>query len=493
MDLRGPGVSGYRVLVPTATRAASVPWLVGTGLGLLGILVFIATPYESPSSSVVYGVVAALALLAMTAAMLRARPRLIWWLIWGYTAFTVAGDLVYTVQLETLGEVPRPGAADALYALGLATMVVALILLVRRNRGVRDAEAWVDTGIIVVALASVIGLFVLGPTVLQSEAAGAEIATAIFYVIADIVVLAGLIRLLIGARWLNLSLAILSVAIAATFTADLWQAYLTVHGSGLEFEKASDALFLAGIVALPIAAWAPGARRIDSSAVQSAGSITTIRLIGLGVGAISVPVLLVVAAVQSGREEYVVLAATAVIVVVLVLWRLWLVLAVAQNQSRLLAEEARTDPLTGLANRRTLDFHLERIDRIEGPTTLAMLDLDRFKDFNDRHGHQAGDELLVAVSAAWRATLPSGAILGRYGGEEFALLLPGTAIEASLPLLEAIRLAVPSGQTVSIGVAQSEGTDGLFATLRRADRALYEAKRTGRNKICIDRMSKDLR
>lgn len=470
-----------------------MPWLVGTGLGLLGVLAFLAVPYESTSSSVVYGSVAVLALLAMTAAMVRARPRLIWWLLWAYTAFTVAGDLVYSVQLETTGEVPRPGAADALYALGLVAMLIALILLVRRNRGSREAEAWVDTGIIVVALASIIGLFVLGPTVLESESGGAEISVAVFYVVADIVVLAGLIRLLIGARWLNPSLAILCGAVAATFLADLWQAYLTVHGAGLEYEKAADALFLAGIVALPVAAWAPGARRIDASAVQTVGSITTTRLVSLAVGAISVPVLLVVAAVQSGREEYIVLAGTAVVVVVLVLWRLWLVLAVAQQQSRLLAEEARTDPLTGLANRRTLDFHLERVDRTEGPTTLAMLDLDHFKDFNDRHGHQAGDELLVAVAAAWRATLPSGAILGRYGGEEFALLLPGTTVDDALPVLEAMRRAVPSGQTVSIGAAQSDGVDGLFATLRRADRALYEAKRTGRDRTCIDRRAGELR
>lgn len=479
--------------MPTATRAATVPWLVGTGLGILGVLVFLATPYEDTSSSVVYGAVAVLALVAMTVAAARGGARAIWWLLWAYTALTVLGDLVHAVQEETLDEVPLPGPADPFYILGLAFMLAALVLLVRRNRGGRDTEAWVDAGIIMVALASVVGLLVLGPAVLDSESSGAEITVAIGYVVADIVVLAGLTRLLIGARWLNPSLAVLCFGVAATLVADLWQAYLSVHGSGLEYQQAADALFLAGIVALPVAAWAPGASTIDRSAVQSLAAITTPRMISLGVGAVIVPVLLVVAAVQSGREEYIVLASTAVVVVLLVLWRLWLVLSLAQQQSRLLADEARTDPLTGLANRRTLDFHLERVNPAQAPITLAMLDLDHFKDFNDRHGHQAGDELLVAASAAWRAALPSGAVLGRYGGEEFALLLPGTTVDDALPVLEAMRLAVPSGQTVSIGAAQSDGGDGLFATLRRADRALYEAKRTGRDRTCIDRRAGELR
>lgn len=475
--------------VPSSDPARIVPWLIGSGLGALGVLAFVATPYDSDSSTVAYGTVAVVALIAMTVGVLRTRPRLIWWLLWAYTALTVAGDLVYSLQWQSMGTVPRPGPADAFYAAGLVAMLAALMLLVRRNRGGRDAEAWVDTGIIVVALTSVIGLFVLGPTVLQSESSGSEIAVAIGYVVVDILVLGGLVRLLVGARWLNTSLTILCVAVAATFLADLWQAYLTVQGDTFDYVKASDTLFLAGLVAMPIAAWAPGSSSIDRSAVETSGTITTLRLAGLAAGALLVPVLLVVAATQTGREEYVILAISSVVVVALVLWRLWLVLSLAQAQSRLLAEEARTDPLTGLANRRTLDFHLERLDLSAGAVTIAMMDLDHFKDYNDRHGHQAGDELLSAAATRWQAELPPGALLGRYGGEEFALILPGLTTEEALPTLERLRETVPSGQTVSIGAAQVEGNDSAFATLHRADRALYEAKRSGRNRTCFDTRS----
>jgi diguanylate cyclase (GGDEF)-like protein/PAS domain S-box-containing protein len=145
---------------------------------------------------------------------------------------------------------------------------------------------------------------------------------------------------------------------------------------------------------------------------------------------------------------------------------------------------ARTDPLTGLPNRRVWDEDVERelarARRHGGTLCLAMLDLDRFKAFNDHHGHQAGDRLLAAAAAAWRPVLRATDTLARYGGEEFAVLLPHSDHDAARTVVERLLASVPLGQTASAGIAQWDGHESAEALLARADAALYEAKGAGR-------------
>ncbi len=152
-----------------------------------------------------------------------------------------------------------------------------------------------------------------------------------------------------------------------------------------------------------------------------------------------------------------------------------------------LAEVARTDELTGLANRRcwdeSLDRELARARRESIPLSVGIIDLDRFKDYNDIHGHQAGDRLLKQLAAAWRQELRATDVLARYGGEEFAIALPGCELDDATGLIERLRAATPAEQTVSAGLAVwdgQEGADGLFG---RADKALYAAKEGGRDRI----------
>jgi diguanylate cyclase (GGDEF)-like protein len=145
---------------------------------------------------------------------------------------------------------------------------------------------------------------------------------------------------------------------------------------------------------------------------------------------------------------------------------------------------ARTDPLTGLPNRRVWDEdlarELARARRHGGTLCLAMLDLDRFKAFNDHHGHQAGDRLLAAAAAAWRPALRATDTLARYGGEEFAILLPHSDHDAARTVVERLLGSVPLGQTASAGIAQWDGHEPAEALLARADAALYAAKGAGR-------------
>ena len=155
---------------------------------------------------------------------------------------------------------------------------------------------------------------------------------------------------------------------------------------------------------------------------------------------------------------------------------------------------ANTDALTGLANRhaaaRALD---ERLGRIPEPLTVMLLDLDEFKRINDGHGHQAGDAVLREAAARMRAALPSGALLGRWGGEEFIVILDGEPGREPAAIAEGVRAALASGPvvfegvtipvTVSIGLATAFSGDGIDALLAEADAALYRAKDAGRNRV----------
>jgi diguanylate cyclase (GGDEF)-like protein len=142
---------------------------------------------------------------------------------------------------------------------------------------------------------------------------------------------------------------------------------------------------------------------------------------------------------------------------------------------------ARRDALTGLANRRTLQHELERaIDRaraVDEPLSLVMLDLDKFKQHNDRHGHQAGDRVLKTAAGSWSRLLGPDDTLARYGGDEFIAILPGTRFADAVKLAERLGTAAGSGVTASVGVAEWDGAQSGSRLISAADAALYDAKR----------------
>ena len=150
-----------------------------------------------------------------------------------------------------------------------------------------------------------------------------------------------------------------------------------------------------------------------------------------------------------------------------------------------LASVARTDDLTGLPNRRAwneeLPREISRARREKTPLCVAILDLDCFKAFNDEHGHQAGDRLLKQAAAAWSGQLRATDLLARYGGEEFALALPGIPEQEAMIVLERLRGATPEGQSCSAGAAFWQEDESSAELLGRADAALYDAKRAGRD------------
>lgn len=185
---------------------------------------------------------------------------------------------------------------------------------------------------------------------------------------------------------------------------------------------------------------------------------------------------------------------------------LWLMLTLAGIGyfiGRLFAEVKNlsiTDPLTGLYSRYfffdQLDRELGRSQRFQHPFSVVMVDLDHFKEFNDRYGHLAGDRLLRLVAETLTSAVRKTDVVGRFGGEEFVILLPHADSKGSMALAERLRELVertglrrsdrepPLKITISAGVATyPESGTTLEALLEHADQALYEAKRRGRNQV----------
>jgi diguanylate cyclase (GGDEF)-like protein/PAS domain S-box-containing protein len=183
------------------------------------------------------------------------------------------------------------------------------------------------------------------------------------------------------------------------------------------------------------------------------------------------------------------------------LGRVWFFRDITEHKrvASALREIAHHDPLTGASNRRHfLERAAEefaRARRYARPLTFVMLDLDHFKSVNDRFGHAGGDAVLKDLCACARATLRQQDTFARFGGEEFAIMLPETTLDGAATVAERLRAAAEAsvvtadqGQiryTFSAGVATIGPHDGTAeAALQRADTALYEAKRGGRNRVC---------
>lgn len=166
-----------------------------------------------------------------------------------------------------------------------------------------------------------------------------------------------------------------------------------------------------------------------------------------------------------------------------------------------ITEEANRDALTGLANRKAFDTHAQHLHDVamagEGDFSLLLIDIDHFKVFNDKYGHQVGDEVLKIVAREMMNAVKGRDVVARYGGEEFAVLLPSTALAGALIVAENLRKNIASHSlsrkdtkesygtvTVSVGVSQFHTTgDSIEALVRRADEALYRSKKGGRNRV----------
>ena len=442
-------------------------WTAASELHGLG-LSWIPVGPEKWLHLVVMGAGAALCILR---AVLRREERAAWLLLGLGVIAWVLGELYFTVVLWNDASPPVPSWADAGY-LSLPPLVFAGLVVLARSR-VRGLSRtlWADGLTAGLTAAAISAAVVLAPVVKALGSGQLAIATNLSYPIADLLLLGLICGLLVaGGRRLDRRFAILALGIVLFWASDTIYLIKTAQGtwvSGGPFDPGWWAIS----VCFATAAW-----------TKPRGPIASIRPRPV----ISIPILfalislaILVAGSTTGITLPAVLLATGALISVLGR----LVLTFREHQAMLdrSRNEASTDPLTGLGNRRALAATLAA--RLESPQAdsmvLALFDLDGFKSYNDRFGHAAGDALLQRLATGLGAVLAPPAVVYRMGGDEFCALLPGGDGPALLRAASAVLTEGGDGFSISASVGSvtlPEETEDVGEALRLADQRMYAHK-----------------
>ena len=401
----------------------------------------------------------------------------------------VAGDALFSLQ-GAWGITAYPAPADAAYLVAYVLMAAGLVVMVRRRAANGDLAAVLDATILATGIAVVAGVFVVAPVASDSSLTALGKLTSTFYPVADILLLAILVRFWATPSARTTAFRLLICALGFIFAGDVYYTTTTIMTGSVESQLGNDLVWYAGYVLMAGATWD---RSVHDLAEPAPGlddvSDPTKRLLLLTGGLLLPPVTLLGDGLDGEVSEWPIILVGSVLLSVLVLVRMAGLLTVVRTQAVQLAALARSDALTGVPNRRSWDYELSRACRSavdqDTPLTLAVLDLDNFKTYNDVHGHPAGDLLLKEATAAWVGHLSGREVLARVGGEEFALLLPDHDADSARTRVLELLASTPRGQTFSAGVATWQPGTEPGVAFAAADRALYEAKRTGRNRVCL--------
>lgn len=398
------------------------------------------------------------------------------------------GEILFAV-LAWRGDEGYPTLADAVYLTAFIPMAMALLGLNRQRLNASYRGDLLDSAIVTVSVAVLFGVFFVMPVAVDGSMGTSARLVSSIYPVVDVLMIFLLARMLTGPGVRTTAYWYLVIAEVVTVGGDTgWNITQLTGGSG-ESPHWMNALWQSYYIFNAAGACSATASRLSEKKPRTDGGLGVLRLIVLALAAI-LPAAVVVGLSLAHRETHAAwLAAGSIIVVGLVVARIWDLLQQVRSQAVQLAALARTDALTGIANRRTWDHEISRAcakAREDGGILfVALLDMDHFKRYNDTNGHSAGDDLLQQASRAWSQAISAPGFLARWGGEEFAVALPTTAPDAALAQLDRLRSMVPHEQTCSIGVARWDGEETPAALLRRADQALYEAKSGGRNRLVL--------
>ena len=416
---------------------------------------------------------------------------LTWWLIAAGVAGNASGILVEYL-VERFAATPGfPSWADAAYLSLYPAVAAGLLLLIRRRTVQRDWSSLVDATTLTTGMGLLAWVFMIKPAASDPSIGLLGHIVSVAYPVGDVVLLAMTVRLMLSGGARNTSFRLICAALMCFLVGD--GAWVVVNQMVWELgpiaHKVLADVFLAGFLLFGAAAAHPDVRSLARAVAPRPVRISRPLLLALTLASLIGPGLLVMQAVRGEVTDALAIALGCVALFLLVVTRMSQLLRQLDLQTEKVRELAVTDELTGLPNRRAWNTELprtiERARRTSDPLTVAIIDIDHFKKFNDAYGHPAGDRLLKEAAAAWQDQLRTVDHLARFGGEEFVLLLPAASAEQAREIVDRMRLATPLGQTFSAGIARWNGAETSDELTARADAALYQAKNGGRNR-CVE-------
>jgi diguanylate cyclase (GGDEF)-like protein len=422
--------------------------------------------------------------LILARAMKAGPERLAWLLIGGGVLAWSLGEVYYTVVLWDAEEIAIPSPADAGYLLLPPLVLAGIFLLLRARARAVPRTLWVDGLIAALAVCSLSAALVLDPVLENVEGQALAVATNLAYPLGDLVLLGLIVGALASTGWrLDRTWMLLAIGVATFWLADSLYLVRTAQGTFVSGGPI-DTGWWAGLLGVAFAAY----QRPPESDRTPAGESIRLVAVPLAFGLAGL-LLLVYAAFANLNALAVGLAAASLLAVMA---RLTLTFRENVTMLRTSRDEALTDALTGLGNRRALSRELgETGER----TVLALFDLDGFKHYNDTFGHPAGDALLVRLGTNLASCLHGRGRAFRMGGDEFCVLFEPGADDPALLVESAAAALSESGEGFSIGCSHGwilvpEEAAEPAEALRIADQRMYASKHAGR--MSAGRQSKDV-
>jgi diguanylate cyclase (GGDEF)-like protein len=419
-----------------------------------------------------------------------------WYLLAASQFVYASADATFYVAHDVLHQEQFPALADLLYLAHYPILMAGLLLLVRQRTPRRDWASLIDASVIALGAGLLSWLFLIGPLASDANHSTLVKLASVAYPVADLLVFAVAVRLLVGPGTRPASYRLLSASLLVVLATDTAYVLMQLNGT-YTTGNALDAIWLASYALLGAAALHPSMRVLSEPSATPMTHTSRWRLALLAVASLVAPATLLIPTTLDSATNLTVIAGASAALFLLVVARLG---ELVDEQRRV----AITDGLTGLYNRRffeaTLALEAEHAARSGQDLGLLVLDIDHFKRINDAHGHQAGDQVLRELAGRLAAAIRGGDVVARYGGEEFVVLLRDTSLKAVPETAERLRRAVGDvpvvladnvwlAITVSVGGAawgpvHARSADEL---VRIADQALYAAKRLGRNRVQIGR------
>ncbi len=410
-----------------------------------------------------------------------------WMLIALAQTLWFTGDAVELVYYYAFASVPGVGVADVFWLSGYPLIAVALTQMARRRAPGRLRGGVLDALALTVAAAAAAWQFLIVPTLGQGYWVLETVVPAL-YPVCDVVLLAGILFVALSPGTRGAPTRLLLGAVLLYLAIDIGYNVLPYVLDYSLVERIGPLIMLGN--ALLVAACLHPGRAELTDAADTAPSLHPARVLFLGLALMTAPTLTLLHA-GFGRAEIAALLATA-LCAAFVLARFTIAVREQERAQAQLAYQAQHDPLTGLANRSVLGAHLDRQLSVPGASAAVLyLDLDGFKEINDRYGHEAGDLVLTTVAGRLSGAIRAHDLAARLGGDEFVLLCPDLSGDEAVRLagrvLREVALPVPFHGAelavgASVGVSAHDGTTRQSAAglLRTADAAMYEAKRGGR-------------